>query len=98
MVKLRGKETLKYSPYEGESEAQQGGEDSHQVQVDEGPPWLEHLDQHLALAGQRVQQDLLLQLILNIETSQTFSLSLDLNLPDSFLPSRKSFFLLDFKF
>ena len=76
MVKLRGKETLKYSPYEGESEAQQGGEDSHQVQVDEGPPWLEHLDQHLALAGQRVQQDLLLQLILNIETSQTFSLSL----------------------
>ena len=51
-------------PNNGEEEDEAGGEGGHQVKVDQAPPGLEHLEEDLELTGQRVNQDLLLQLIL----------------------------------
>ena len=51
-------------PYNCDEEEEGGGDGGHQVKVDQAPPGLEHLEEDLELTGQRVNQDLLLQLIL----------------------------------
>ena len=51
------------------------------MEVDQAPPGLEHLEEDLELTGQRVDQDLLLQLVLGFMLSgATF---LQETIPDS---------------
>ena len=51
-------------PYNCDEEEEDAGDGGHQVKVDQAPPGLEHLEEDLELAGQGVNQNLLLQLIL----------------------------------
>ena len=80
-----------------EEEEDEGGDGGHEVKVDQAPPGLEHLEEDLELTGQRVNQDLLLQLILwDCWAIKLYARFLQKTIPDSSSFSWRSYFLLEF--
>ena len=80
-----------------EEEEDEGGDGGHEVKVDQAPPGLEHLEEDLELTGQRVNQDLLLQLILwDCWAIKLYARFLQKTIPDSSSFSWRSYSLLEF--